>query len=288
VSNVKQQAVNDVWAEDSFEGGFGETVGALYAIWLRELKRTLRDRGQLIGGLSRPVLWMLIMGIGLSPYFRGEVYGEVRFTIPYTYLQFIFPAVIVLNIMYTAVQSAVSVISDRKFGFLREVLVSPASRWVVLLGKVLGGTSVAMLHGLLVVALAGFVDVTLTPTSVLLGLGLMFLIAFSLTCLGIFIAGFISSFEAFGVFVNLVVLPLYFTSSSVFPLDPALSNAQAIVIYPEWLVVVVRLNPLTYAVDAMRSVFIGFNQFDLSFDLLVVCVMPVVLFALALWQFVRD
>ncbi len=285
---MKQQAGDLVWAEDSFDGGFRETVGALYAIWLRELKRTLRDRGQLIGGLSRPVLWMLIMGIGLSPYFRGEVYGEVRFTIPYTYLQFIFPAVIVLNIMYTAVQSAVSVISDRKFGFLREVLVSPASRWVVLLGKVLGGTSVAMLHGLLVVALAGFVDVTLTPTSVLLGLGLMFLIAFSLTCLGIFIAGFISSFEAFGVFVNLVVLPLYFTSSSVFPLDPALSNAQAIVIYPEWLVILVRLNPLTYAVDAMRSVFIGFNQFDLSFDLLIVCVMPIVLFALALWQFVRD
>jgi ABC-2 type transport system permease protein len=285
---VKQQAANLVWAEDSFEGGFRETVGALYAIWLRELKRTLRDRGQLIGGLSRPVLWMLIMGIGLSPYFRGEVYGEVRFTIPYTYLQFIFPAVIVLNIMYTAVQSAVSVISDRKFGFLREVLVSPASRWVVLLGKVLGGTSVAMLHGLLVVALAGFVDVTLTPTSFLLGLGLMFLIAFSLTCLGIFIAGFVSSFEAFGVFVNLVVLPLYFTSSSVFPLDPALSNAQAIVIYPEWLVIMVRLNPLTYAIDLMRSVFIGFNQFDLGFDLLIVCVMPVVLFALALWQFVRD
>jgi ABC-2 type transport system permease protein len=216
------------------------------------------------------------------------VYGEVRFTIPYTYLQFIFPAVIVLNIMYTAIQSAVSVISDRKFGFLREVLVSPASRWVVLLGKVLGGTSVAMLHGLLVVALAGFVDVRLTPTSVLLGLGIMFLIAFSLTCLGIFIAGFISSFEAFGVFVNLVVLPLYFTSSSVFPLDPALTNAQAIVIYPEWLVIVVRLNPLTYAIDTMRSVFIGFNQFDLSFDLLILGVMPVVLFALALWQFVRD
>jgi ABC-2 type transport system permease protein len=285
---MKQQAGNVVWAEDSFQGGLHETVGALYAIWLREIKRTLRDRGQLFGGLSRPVLWMLIMGIGLSPYFRGEVYGEVRFTIPYTYLQFIFPAVIVLNIMYTAVQSAVSVISDRKFGFLREVLVSPASRWVVLLGKVLGGTSVAMLHGLLVVALAGFVDVGLTPTSVLQGLGLMFLIAFSLTCLGIFIAGFVSSFEAFGVFVNLVVLPLYFTSSSVFPLDPALSNAQAIVIYPEWLVIVVRLNPLTYAIDIMRSVFIGFNQFDLSFDLLILCATPVVLFALALWQFVRD
>jgi ABC-2 type transport system permease protein len=285
---MQQQAGDVVWAEDGFQGGFRETVGALYAIWLRELKRTLRDRGQLMGGLSRPVLWMLIMGIGLSPYFRGEVYGEVRFTIPYTYMQFIFPAVIILNIMYTAIQSAVSVIADRKFGFLREVLVSPASRWVVLLGKVLGGTSVAVLHGFLVVALAGFVDVTLTPTSVVLGLGVMFLIAFSLTCLGIFIAGFITSFEAFGVFSNLVILPLYFTSSSVFPLDPALTNAQASVIYPEWLVIVVRLNPLTYALDAMRNIFIGFNQFELSFDLLILCVMPVVLFVLALWQFVRD
>ena len=90
---------------------------------------------------------MLILGIGLNPYFRGEVYGEVRFVVPFTYLQFIFPAVIALNIMYTSVQSAVSVIWDREFGFLREVLVSPMPRGMVLLGKVLGGTTVAMVHG---------------------------------------------------------------------------------------------------------------------------------------------
>lgn len=93
-------------------------LGGLYAIWLREVKRAVRDRGQLIGGVSRPLLWVLIMGIGLNPYFRGEIYGEVRFVVPYTYLQFIFPAVIVLNIMYTSVQSAVSTIWDREFGFL--------------------------------------------------------------------------------------------------------------------------------------------------------------------------
>src|SRR5262245_64367548 len=79
-------------------------LAGLYAIWLREVKRAIRDRGQLIGGVSRPLLWVLIMGIGLNPYFRGEIYGEVRFVVPYTYLQFIFPAVIVLNIMYTSVQ----------------------------------------------------------------------------------------------------------------------------------------------------------------------------------------
>src|ERR1700751_4129385 len=111
-------------------------LGGVYAIWLREVKRAIRDRGQLIGGVSRPLLWVLIMGIGLNPYFRGEVYGEVRFVVPYTYLHFTLPAVIALNIMSAAIQSAVSVIWDRQFGFLREVLVSPLPRATILMGKV--------------------------------------------------------------------------------------------------------------------------------------------------------
>src|SRR5258708_17554947 len=97
-------------------------LGGVYAIWLREVKRAIRDRGQLIGGVSRPLLWVLIMGIGLNPYFRGEIYGEVRFVVPYTYLQFIFPAVIMLNIIYPSVQSAVSAILDPQFRFLRQIL----------------------------------------------------------------------------------------------------------------------------------------------------------------------
>src|SRR5690606_35500382 len=192
------------------------------AIWLREIKRALRDRGQFIGGVSRPLLWVIILGVGLNPYFRGEIYGEVRFVVPYTYLQFIFPAVIALNIMFTSVQSAVSVIWDREFGFLREVLVSPLSRATVLLGKILGGTTVAVLHGCLVLLLARFADVPLTFTDVLKALGLMALLAFALTSLGVVIANRIRSFEGFGIFSNAVILPLYFTSSSIFPLDPAL------------------------------------------------------------------
>src|SRR4249919_703774 len=158
-------------------------AGGLYAIWLREVKRAVRDRGQLIGGVVRPLLYVLIMGIGLNPYFRGEIYGEVRFVVPYTYLQFIFPAVIALNIMYTSVQSAVSTIWDREFGFLREILVSPLPRFTILLGKILGGTTVAMFHGCLVLALARFADVTFAPADLLLGLSLMFLLAFGLTSL---------------------------------------------------------------------------------------------------------
>ncbi len=262
-------------------------LGALYAVWLREVKRALRDRGQLVGGISRPLLWVLILGIGLNPYFRGEVYGEVRFVVPYTYLQFIFPAVVALNILYTSVQSAVSVIWDREFGFLREVMVSPMPRFLIVLGKVLGGATVAMFHGILVLILARFADVTIPWENLLVGLGLMFLLAFGLTSLGLIIANRIRTFEGFGVFANAVILPLYFTSSSIFPIDPALTQAQTRVLYPEWLITLVQINPITYAVDAMRGVFIGFNQFDPVMGPLVIGGMAVGFFLLALLDFRR-
>jgi ABC-2 type transport system permease protein len=259
--------------------------GGLYAIWLREVKRAARDRGQLIGGVSRPLLWVLIMGIGLNPYFRGEIYGEVRFVVPYTYLQFIFPAVIALNIMYTSVQSAVSTIWDREFGFLREILVSPLSRTTILLGKVLGGATVALFHGCLVLVLARFADVTSSPAGIMTALLWMFLLAFGLTSLGVVIANRVRSFEGFGVFSNAVILPLYFTSSSIFPLDPSLTSAQSKLVYPEWLVTLVQINPLTYAVDALRGALIGFHQFDPKIGPIVLVVMCAVFFLIAMRDF---
>jgi ABC-2 type transport system permease protein len=262
-------------------------LGGLYGLWLREVKRAFRDRGQLIGGVSRPILWVLILGIGLNPYFRGEVYGAVTFVVPFTYLQFIFPAVIVLNIMFTSVQSAVSVIWDREFGFLREVLVSPLSRTTILLAKVLGGTTVAVLHGCLVLILARFADIPLTPIDIIRALGLMALLAFALTSLGVVIANRISSFQGFGVFSNAVILPLYFTSSSIFPLDPALSRAQTRVVYPDWLVTIIEWNPLTYAVDALRGALINYNQFDPWMGITVIVAACVVLFSIALYDFHR-
>lgn len=264
-----------------------KTLGGIYAIWLRELKRAIRDRGQLVGGVSRPILWVLILGIGLNPYFRGEVYGEVTFVVPFTYLQYIFPAVIALNMMYTSVQSAVSVIWDREFGFLREVLVSPMPRWAVLLGKVLGGTTVALFHGCIVLLLARFADVLVGPADLIAGLAIMALLGFALTSLGVVIANRMQGFEGFGVFSNAVILPLYFTSSSIFPLDPSLTRSQTVVEYPSWLVTVVRWNPMTYAVDALRGVFIDYRQFDAAMGPLVLAGMAAVFFAIALWDFRR-
>src|ERR1700726_5163110 len=194
---------------------WGPWAGGLSPVWLREGTPALRSRRQLIGGVVRPLLYVLIMGIGLNPYFRGEIYGEVRFVVPYTYVQFLFPAVIALNIMYTSVPSAVSVIWDREFGFLREGLVSPMPSAAILLGKILGGTTVALFHGALVLALARFADLSMTLGDLAWGLALMFLMAFALTSLGVVIANRISSFEGFGVFSNVVILPLYFLSSSI-------------------------------------------------------------------------
>ena len=262
-------------------------LGGLYGLWLREVRRSFRDWGQLIGGISRPILWVVILGIGLNPYFRGEVFGKVNFVVPFTYLEFIFPAVIALNILFTSVQSAVSVIWDREFGFLREVLVSPLSRGTILLGKVLGGATVAVLHGCLVLLLAKFADVNLTWMKVLEALGLMSMLAFALTSLGVVIANHVRSFQGFGIFSNAVILPLYFTSSSIFPLDPALSKAQTRVVYPEWLVTIVEWNPLTYAIDALRGALIDYNQFDPIMGILIMGISGVALFALALFEFSR-
>ena len=140
---------------------------------------------------------------------------------------------IALNIMYS-VQSAVSLIWDRQFGFLREVLVSPLPRFTILLGKILGGATVAFLHGCLVLVLARFADIPLAGVNLLQGLGIMALMAFALTSLGIVIAGRIRTFEGFGVFSNAVILPLYFLSSSIFRSTRPDPGAD-LVVYPEWL-----------------------------------------------------
>ncbi|WP_293866997.1 ABC transporter permease [uncultured Alsobacter sp.] len=262
-------------------------LGGLYGLWLREVIRAIRDRGQLIGGASRPILWVLILGIGLNPYFRGEVYGQASFVVPFTYLQFIFPGVVALNVMFTSVQSAVSVVWDRQFGFMREVLTSPLSRTTILLGKILGGSTVALMHGCLVLLLARFADIPLTILGAVQALGLMAILSFAVTSLGVVIANRIRTFEGFGVFSNAVIMPLYFTSSSMFPLDPSLSKDQTYVTYPEWLVTIVTYNPLTYAVDALRGVLIGYHQFPMWMGIGVVVAAAVILFSIALYDFGR-
>ncbi|GAO75241.1 ABC transporter permease [Meiothermus ruber] len=258
----------------------------LYAVWARELKRSLRESGQLMGAFSRPLLWVLIFGVGLSPFFRTGL-RETSFLVPFTYVQFIFPAVVVLNIIYPAVQSAISLIYDRELGFFREVFASPAPRPAVFLGKLLGGASLALLQGMLVLLLAPFVDVPV-PWGVFWACLLpMLLIALAFTALGLVIASRMTSFEGFGVFANTLILPVYFLASSVFPLDPSLTIEQQQQIFPPWLVFLVRINPLTYAIDTLRGVSIGFQQFDPIAGWLVLSLGTALLVGWAYYEFNR-
>lgn len=258
----------------------------VYAIWTRELKRSLREPGQLTGAFSRPLIWVLIFGVGLTPYFRTGL-RETSFLVPFTYVQFVFPAIIALNLIYPAVQSAVSLIYDRQFGFFREIFASPAPRVAVFLGKLLGGTSVAMFQGLLVLLLAPFVDVPMPWSIFLTTLLPMLAIALAFTALGLILAARLPSFESFGVFSNTLILPLFFLASSIFPMDPSLTVEQQQQIFPPWLVFLVRTNPLTYAIDVLRGTTIGYQQFDPLTSLLVLWGSTLVLVIWAYYEFQR-
>ena len=260
--------------------------GTVYAIWLREVKRSVRDTGQLTGAFIRPVLWVLIFGIGLTPYFTGG-FSESTFVVPFTYAQFIFPAVAVLNVMYAAVQSGVSLIWDREFGFFKEVFASPAPRASVFLGKLLGGATVAVAQGALVLILAPVADVPLSYADLLMCLLLLFGLALVFAALAVAIASRMTSFGGFGVFANALILPLYFLGSSIFPLDPSLSVEQQLLVFPPWMVFAVRINPITYVIDALRRFTIDYTQFEPNLGIFVLLGLIVVFVSLAYWEFSR-
>ncbi|SLN63813.1 ABC-2 type transporter [Aquimixticola soesokkakensis] len=259
----------------------------LRAIWWRDVRRMLTDKNQIVGGVSRPLLWVIVLGVGLNPWFRGEVYGSVRFVVPFTFVQFLFPAIILLNLLYASVQSAVSLIWDLKFGVLREVLVAPLSRATVLVGKILGGMTVALVHGALVLCVARAAGVAMTLSELVSLLGIMAALSFGLTAFGIVIALSLREFDSFGVFSNAVILPLYFTAGSVFPLDAGLSRAQTLTTYPQWLVSIVEVNPLTYVLDLMRAVVIDWHSYPLWYGVAVIVALDLGCLGLALMRFRR-
>lgn len=231
---------------------------AIRMIWLRDLIRHFRDRIRLLGSVSRPILWLLIMGTGLRPSFN--VAG-----LPYTH--FIFPGIIVMNLIFASMYSTISIIWDREFGFLKEILVAPIPRSSIVLGKTLSGSTIAFVEGLFVLAFAPVIKINLPPAHLLLLLPVMFFVAFVCTSLGIVIAARMTSFEGFGVISNFVIMPMFFLSGAMFPIDNL----------PLWVNIGIRLNPLTYGVDLLRRITLGIKVFSLSTDVL--CLMG---FALAM------
>jgi len=212
-------------------------VNELEAVWAltwRDLLRFSRDRSQILGAVARPVLWLLFMGKG----FRSAVPRVAGID----YQQFVFVGAIAMTVLFSGMFQSITIIWDREFGFLKEVLVAPISRATIVLGKTLSGATVTLLQGLMTLLFAPLVSVHFTFPQLAALTGVIALLSVAMTSLGIVIATRMQTFEGFGVISNFVILPLYFLSGGVFPIGNL----------PVWMAVLVRLNPVTYAVDLMR------------------------------------
>jgi ABC-2 type transport system permease protein len=215
-----------------------QALRAIYTIWLRECKAFMREKSRIIGMIGQPLLYLLIVGQGIASGLSLNHAGGIG------YLQFYYPGILGMSVLFTSIFSGISIIWDREFGFLKEVLVAPVPRWAVALGKVLGGATVAMIQSAILIALAPFVGIGLSVGLVLQLLLLSFLMSIAVTSLGVALAARMRSMQGFQMLMNFLVMPLYFLSGAMFPIASA----------PTWMKVLMTINPLTYGVDALRNV----------------------------------
>ncbi|MCC7450982.1 MAG: ABC transporter permease [Anaerolineae bacterium] len=246
---------------------------AIYGIWLRDLKKFWRERSRLWGGVARPILWLLILGSSLKPAISANTLNGVV-----DYQQYIFPGVIALTLVFSALQSATSIIWDREFGFLKEVLAAPVSRLSIILGKVLGGATQATLQGAITMLFAPLIGLWLSPLAILELLVMMFVVACALTALGVVIASKMTSFEGFGTISNFVVMPMYFLSGAIYPTSSV----------PAWIKPLIIVNPLSYGVDALRHITVGIGSFPFLFNLGFLVIFAVVMVGIALPLFNKE
>jgi ABC-2 type transport system permease protein len=224
--------------------GLRHQVRGAAVVWQREMIRFGRDRSRIVSSLAQPVLFLFVLGTGLSSLIASN--GDVDFR------TFLFPGVLATSVLFTAAFSGISMVWDREFGFLREMLVAPVSTTAILTGKCLGGATVATLQSLIILSLAGLVGVPYNLVMMVELVGLLFLMAFMICALGLFLSARVTQVQSAMPLVQLTITPLMFLSGSLFPL----SNL------PGWLHVATTLNPMTYAVEPIRTVV--FDHLDLS------------------------
>lgn len=244
-------------------------IGAIYILWLRDLKRYWYDKPRIIASLGQPLLFLFVLGSALSPSFKGT--NGVNFT------EFIFPGIISMTILFTSVFSGMSIVWDREFGFLKEVMVAPVSRWSIAIGKTFGGASVALLQGVIMLTLSLIIGVKISIVTLIACILIMFLIAFAMASMGIMIAARMKEMEGFQVIVNFLIMPIFFLSGALFPLDRL----------PAWLSVLTKIDPLTYGVDLLRGVMIHVHALPLTLDLTVIALFAIVMLGIAVIEFNR-
>jgi ABC-2 type transport system permease protein len=224
---------------------FRSELRAMKIVWKRDLIRFASDRVRIVTALVQPLLFLFVLGSGLQRLSSPSTHGIDLKT-------FIYPGILCMAVMFTALFSAASIVWDREFGFMREMLVAPVRRSSIVIGKCLGGATVASLQGVILICLAGAVDVPYDPALILGIFGLQLVLAFALTALGVMVAVRIKQMQTFMGVTQMLVMPMFFISGALFPV----ANL------PTWLEVLNRIDPLTYAVDPMRRLV--FSHIDAS------------------------
>lgn len=234
-------------------------IEVIYILWLRQLKHYWRSKARLLGSLGQPLLFLVTFGFGFGPMYTRANGGA-------NYLDFLAPGIVAMSILFTAVFSGLEVIWDRQFGFLKETMVAPISRTEIMIGKTLGGASIAMVQGLIVLSLTYVLGFRIPSLAgLVLGLAFMFLIAIFFTGLGLAIASKMTDMHGFQLIMNFLIMPIFFLSGALFPLENL----------PSAIYFISRIDPLTYGVDGLRGAIAGMSVFGVHSDLAVVGLLSV-------------
>jgi ABC-2 type transport system permease protein len=269
------------------------SLKVIYTIWLREAKLAARERARIIATVAQPLIYLGILGRGITSGMRLTNAGNID------YLKFMYPGVIGMSVLFTSIFAAISIIWDREFGFLKEVLVAPVPRWAVAVGKSFGGATIALVQVAILIFVAPFVGIALSPAIVVQMLFLGFLMSVAITSLGVIVATRMESMQGFQMVMNFLVMPLYFLSGAMFPMASA----------PGWMKALMTVDPLTYGVDAIRNVMFsettivvggvsrpllavareaGLIRWSLGLDIALMALIAVVLTAAGAWVFSKS
>ena len=230
-------------------------MNVIYILWLRQIKKYLRSRSRIIGSIGQPLLYLIALGFGFGPIFEKAGGGN--------YIDFLAPGIISMSILFSSVFVGIEVIWDKQFGFLKETLVAPVSRYEIMLGRTIGGATIAVIQGSLVFIISLLLGFSPNLTQIPVAIVFAFLIALTFTAIGTAIASVLDDMQGFQLIMNFLVMPTFFLSGSIFPLTNL----------PDFIFFLTRIDPLTYGVDGLRGALIGASHMGMFYDFLILLTM---------------